>query len=113
MNRKSCSRHKPGTATQIVDPWPGDKQNKLNHVDDKESSLLSVLPVGVYQTGIDCLDSASRNRFCCQNTCFPLLDLHHQSLEEVLPLSVEQVVTLVSIIFIIHLTNSSMHIVLI
>jgi hypothetical protein len=102
MNRKICSQYKQGTSMPSIDPWYDDKQNKLNHVDDKESSLLSVLPVGVYQTGIDYLDSASRNLFCCQNTCFPLLDLHHQSLEEVLPLSVEELVTLVRINFIIH-----------
>jgi hypothetical protein len=90
MNRKICSQYKQGTSMPSIDPWYDDKQNKLNHVDDKESSLLSVLPVGVYQTGIGYLDSASRNLFCCQNTCFPLLDLHHQSLEEVLPLSVKQ-----------------------
>jgi hypothetical protein len=94
-----------------VDSWYGDKQNKLNHADYEESSLLNVLPVGAYQTGIGYLDSASRNLFCCQNTCFPLLDLHHQSLEEVLPLSVEQLVTLVSINC--HTSSkSSMHIVI-
>lgn len=71
-----------------IDPWHGDKKNKLNHVDDKESSLWNVLPSGEYQTGIDCLDNASGNLFCCQSTCFPLLDLHHPFLEEVLLLSV-------------------------
>ena len=97
MYHKTCSLGTLGTATPSIDPQHGGKQNKLNYVDNKESSLSNALPDGGYQIGIDCLDSASRNLFCCQNICFPLLDLHPQSLEEVLPLSVGQKAIVVSI----------------
>jgi hypothetical protein len=39
MHHKSLNLGKFGIAKPNIDPCPGGKQNKLNHVGDKESSL--------------------------------------------------------------------------